>query len=240
MNVLILYAHPSPLSFNAALKDAAADEAKLLGHAVQISDLYADNFQAVGGAADFVAPKHPDLFHYQSEQRAAALGSGFTPDIAREQDKLRWADCLIMQFPLWWGGPPAIVKGWLDRVCAYGVAYADGTRYASGLFRGRRSLVSVTTGGSRHRFSDEGGYGDIDAVLWPIQRLFLDYMGYNTVPPHVCYGAPRIDDVARAQHIEGLRRRVRGMLSKDIDAAPIPSSETLLAKVGERSWNSAV
>ena len=240
MNVLILYAHPSPQSFNAALRDAAAEEARSLGHDVLISDLYADDFEAVGGVRDFVAPENADRFHYQSEQRAAALNEGFTADIAREQDKLRWADCLILQFPIWWGGPPAIVKGWIDRVCAYGVAYADGTRFATGLFKGRRSMISVTTGGSTRRFSSDGEYGAIDAVLWPIQQLFLGYMGYELAAPHVCYGAPRIDDAARAEQIAGLRARVREMVREDISATPLPSPQTLLAAVANRDWHSAV
>lgn len=240
MNVLILYAHPGPQSFNAALRDAAADEARSLGHDVQITDLYAEDFDPVGGPRDFVAPENADLFHYQSEQRAAALKNGFAPDIAREQDKLRWAECLILQFPIWWGGPPAIVKGWIDRVCAYGVAYADGTRFATGLFKGRRSLISVTTGGSERRFSGEGEYGAIDTVLWPIQTLFLGYMGYDLTPPHVCYSAPRIDDAGRAAQIEGLRARVREMLREEMVAQPVPSSEMLLAAVADRNWNSAV
>lgn len=240
MNVLILYAHPSPQSFNAALRDAAADEARSLGHEVRISDLYADDFDAVGGVRDFVAPEDPDRFHYQSEQRAAALKDGFAPDIAREQEKLRWADCLILQFPIWWGGPPAIVKGWIDRVCAYGVAYADGTRFDSGLFRGRRSLISVTTGGSERRFSEAGEYGAIDTVLWPIQTLFLGYMGYDRTAPHVCYSAPRIDNAARATQIADLRGRVRDLLADDVTAAPVPSSRALLEAVADRDWHSAV
>lgn len=240
MNVLLLYAHPSPQSFNAALRDAAADEARSLGHAVQISDLYADGFNAVGGVGDFVAPEDPDAFHYQSEQRAAALSQGFAPEIAREQDKLRWADCLILQFPIWWGGPPAIVKGWIDRVCAYGVAYADGTRFSTGLFQGRRSLISVTTGGSDRRFSSEGEYGAIETVLWPIQQLFLGYLGYDLVPPHVCYSAPRIDDAARAGQIAALRARVRDLLRDPVTPPPLPSAETLLAAVADRTWTSPV
>lgn len=240
MNLLILYAHPSPHSFNAALRDAAADEARSLGHQVEISDLYAENFDAVGGVRDFIAPQDPDAFHYQSEQRAAALSDGFAPDIAREQDRLRRADCLILQFPIWWGGPPAIVKGWIDRVCAYGVAYADGTRFATGLFQGRRSLISVTTGGSARRFSADGEYGAIETILWPIQQSFLGYLGYDLAAPHVCYSAPRIDDAARAEQIEGLRHRVRRMLDEPVVAAPLPLAKTLLAAVADRDWHSPV
>lgn len=238
MNVLILYAHPSPHSFNAALRDAAADEARSLGHDVQVSDLYAQGFEAVAGPRDFVVPEDAGRLHYQSEQRAAALTEGFAPDIAREQARLRWADCLILQFPIWWGGPPAILKGWIDRVCAYGVTYADGTRFATGLFRGRRSLVSVTTGGSERRFSSAGEYGVIDTVLWSIQTLFLGYLGYDLAPPHVCYAAPRIDAAARADQLAALRSRVRELLRDDVETTPLPSPDTLLATITDRNWQS--
>jgi NAD(P)H dehydrogenase (quinone) len=240
MKLLIVHAHPSPTSFNAALRDAAADEAVSQGHEVRISDLYASRFGAAGGPEDFLAPADPERFHYQSEQRAAALAGGFAREIAEEQEKLRWADCLMLQFPIWWGGPPAILKGWIDRVCAYGVAYADGTRFATGLFQGRRSLISVTTGGSERRFSQEGEYGEIDAVLWPVQRLFLGYLGYELSDPCVCYSAPRIDAAARAGQIERLRSRIRTLLSDPIDVAPLPSTRELLESIGDRSWNSQV
>ena len=69
------------------------------------------------------------------------------------------ADLLAFTFPLWWGGLPAIVKGWFDRVCAYGMAYADGKRFDKGYFIGRRAILGLTTGGTIERFSAGGGYG---------------------------------------------------------------------------------
>jgi NAD(P)H dehydrogenase (quinone) len=239
MNVLIVHAHPSPTSFNAALRDAMVEEAVRRGHAVEVSDLYAENFGAAGGPADFQSLQAPGNFHYQSEQRAAALGGTFSAEVAREQERLVNADFLIMQFPLWWGGPPAILKGWIDRVCAYGVTYADGTRFDDGLFKGRRSLISVTTGGTPRRFSDQGEYGPIEQVLWPTQHLFLEYLGYDLAPPHVSYAVARGDDASRQAMVDALRTRVREMLAPPIVAAPIPGPEELLASVGARSWNSA-
>ncbi len=240
MHVLIVYAHPEPTSFNAALRDAARDEAEALGHTVDVSDLYADGFCAVGGRGDFVTPQDPAVFHYQAEQRAAALNHGFVPDVAREQSKLRGADCLILQFPIWWGGPPAILKGWIDRVCAYGVTYADGVRFETGLFTGRRSLISTTTGGTAHRFSSDGTYGPIDKALWPIQQLFLGYLGFDLVEPHVCYGVPRAGEAERVGALQDLRDRIRALLSEDFEAVPIPDSQSLLKSVGTRNWSSKV
>lgn len=238
MNVLIVYAHPSPHSFNAALRDAAADEARMRGHDVVVSDLYASMFGAVGGPGDFTAPVDPDRFHYQSEQRAAALSGGFSAEIAREQRHLLWADCLILQFPLWWGGPPAILKGWIDRVGAYGVVYADGTRFDSGLFKGRRSLISVTTGGTSRRFSDDGDYGAIAKVLWPTQHLFLGYLGYELTDPHVSYAVAREEPDRRVRMIGELRERVARLLQDPVDSRAIPSPAVLLEERGARSWNS--
>lgn len=237
MNVLIVHAHPSGSSFNAALRDAAADEARAHGHDVVVSDLYADGFGATGGPGDFLDTV-PDPFHYQSAQKAAALADRFVPEITREQDRLRAADLLILQFPIWWGGPPAILKGWIDRVNAYGVTYADGTRFEAGIFRGRRSLLSVTTGGTPRRFSDEGEYGPIDKVLWPTQQLFLGYLGYDLAPPQVSYAVARGDDAARSGMIAGLRNRVRELVTRPHDPVVIPSPGALLGSIGDRDWSS--
>lgn len=237
MNVLIVYAHPSPASFNAALRDAAAAEIRAAGHQVTISDLYGERFGATGGPDDFATPV-AEPFHYQAAQKAAALNDGFAVEVAREQARLKWADVLILQFPIWWGGPPAILKGWIDRVNAYGVTYVDGTRFAEGLFRGRRSLVSVTTGGTPQRFSDAGEYGPIDRVLWPIQQLFLGYLGYDRVPPQVAYAVARADDAARRRMIGDLRARVRALLDPPFTATAIAEPQALREASGDRDWTS--
>ena len=95
----------------------------------------------------------------------------------REQQRFQQADLLVVHFPLWWGGMPAILKGWFDRVLAYGFAYADGKRYDSGYFRGRRGILCVTTGGTTERFSPAGVYGPIEQVLYPVHRCMIEYLG---------------------------------------------------------------
>jgi len=64
MNVLIVYAHPEPTSFTAALKDAAVDALSGAGHCVQVSDLYGEGFNPVAGRHDFTRAADPDRFHY--------------------------------------------------------------------------------------------------------------------------------------------------------------------------------
>lgn len=238
MNVLLVFAHPNPDSFNGVMRDAIVAEVKQLGHSIEVSDLYAEDFDPRGGPADVTVRANPDTFHYQTEQTEAAKNGTFAPDLAREQARLKQADILILQFPIWWGGAPAILKGWFDRVAAYGVAYADGTRYETGLFQGRRAMVSVTTGGTPKRFSDgEGGtYGPIEQVLRPVQQLFLGYLGYTVVEPHVAYAVARVGDDERRAALENLRGRVRDLLATPVKAEPIPSSQELLARLGNRDW----
>lgn len=201
MHVLVVYAHPEPTSFTAALKDAAVKVLSAEGHHVEVSDLYGEGFNPVAGRHDFIAAADRVRFHYQSEQLHASRTGGFAADLVREQERLMRADLFVFAFPLWWGGLPAIVKGWFDRVCAYGVAYADGNRFDQGSFVGRRALLAITTGGTTERFSPGGGYGAIQDVLYPVRRCMLEYLGLEVIDPFVAYAAPRVDAATRAQYL---------------------------------------
>jgi NAD(P)H dehydrogenase (quinone) len=217
MHVLIVYAHPEPISFNAALKNVAVETILSSGHSAEVSDLYAEKFNPAAGRHDFSTVADPGRFHYQSEQLLAATHNGFSEELRREQDRLQRADLLILQFPLWWGAPPAILKGWFDRVLAYGFAYADGRRYAKGLFKGRGALMCVTTGGTTARFSAEGEYEEIERVLWPVRRLTLEYMGLDVAEPFVCYATPRVDAATRDLYLRDWRQCVRDSLARRYD-----------------------
>lgn len=208
MNVLIVYAHPEPTSFTGAMKDAAVRVLRAGGHQVTVSDLYADGFNPVGHRHDFKTTADTSRFHYQNEQNHAAKENGFADDVAREQARLLNADLLIVLFPIWWGGLPAILKGWFDRVFAYGVAYADGKRFDQGLFRGRRGLMGLVTGGTTERYAADGVYGEMDVVLHSVKRSILDYIGLDVLPPFVAYAAPRVDADERARYLAAWEQRV--------------------------------
>jgi NAD(P)H dehydrogenase (quinone) len=235
MKILIVHAHPEPTSFNAALTMAASQALRGAGHEVTISDLYAEGFDPRAGRHDFLEVADPDSFHYQREQAHAATTQTFAPELAREQARLLEADLLILQFPLWWGAPPAIVKGWFDRVLAYGIAYVDGRRFSSGLLKGRRAMMSVTTGGTTERFRPEDVYGNIDQVLWPVKRLALQYMGYDVEPPFVSYAAPRVGDAEREAYLDAWRARVLETAAKPVTTIPIDPNE-LIASTGPAAW----
>lgn len=215
--VLIVYAHPEPTSFSAALVASARTALETAGHEVMISDLYAERFDPKAGRHDFASVADKSRFHYQSEQAQAAREGAFCDEIAREQERVAMADVLVPVFPLWWGAPPAMLKGWFERVLAYGFAYVDGARFDTGLFRGRRAMLAVTTGGTTARFGPDGVYGEIDRVLWPVQRLTLQYMGYETEEPFVAYAAPRVSDEERQAYLDEFARRVVEIAAKPVN-----------------------
>jgi len=201
MNVLLVYCHPEPASFTHALLEVAKATIAKAGHSFEVSDLYAEDFNPVAGRHDFESCENADYFHYQTEQAHAAAHDAYSPELQREQDRVRRADMLVFIYPLWWGGPPAILKGWFDRVLSYGFAYVDGARFETGLFKDRSSMMCIVTGGTPARFSEGGSYGTIDQVLWPMQHCQLRYLGMSVLDPFVAYAAPRVDDAGRRQHL---------------------------------------
>lgn len=208
MNVLLVYAHPEPTSFTCALKDAARDVLTAAGHNVEVSDLYGEGFNPVAGRHDFTSVHDASRFHYQSEQAHAHATGGFAPDLVREQQRVLNADLIVWLYPIWWGGVPAILKGWFDRVMAFGFAYADGRRYDSGFFKNKTGMLCLTTGGTIERFSAGNVYGPIDQVLYPTQHLMVEYLGMKSYPPFVAYAAPRIDAAGRETYLRQWRERV--------------------------------
>ena len=122
MKVLLVFAHPEPRSLNGALCEVAIKELKTQGHEVQVSDLYADRWKSAVDRADFPLLAPNARFKPASASKEASAANALSEDVRAEIDKLLWADALILQFPLWWFAMPAILKGWVDRVFAYGFA----------------------------------------------------------------------------------------------------------------------
>jgi NAD(P)H dehydrogenase (quinone) len=204
MRVLIVYAHPEPHSFNGALKDLAVEVLTQAGHQVRVSDLYAMHFQPTGGPGDFTTPSLAGPFRYQAEQAAAK----FTPELQSEIDKVAWCDMLIFQCPMWWFSLPAILKGWVDRVFAFGFAYDRSCAYDTGLFRGKRAMLSLTTGSPAAAFGPQARHGSIEDLLLHVNRGMFYFVGMEVLPPFVAYGAPRGTPEERAGYLKAYRERL--------------------------------
>jgi NAD(P)H dehydrogenase (quinone) len=225
MNVLLVYAHPEPRSLNGALKDFAVQRLQAAGHRVQVSDLYAMRWTPTLDAQDSLDGAAGDRFDPTLDSKRAFANGRQRADIAAEQDKLRWADAVLLQFPLWWFSMPAILKGWVDRVYAYGFAYGVGEhseahwgdRYGEGTLAGKRAMLVVTTGGWESHYAPRGINGPIDDLLFPIQHGILHYPGFDVLPPFVTYRSDRMDAERFAQTLDALGRRLDTLWS----AAPI-------------------
>lgn len=171
-----------------------------MNYRVQLSNLYAMHFNAVARPGDFNTPKDPDHFDLHEEQAHAVRYGGFVPQIAQEQDKIIWADYVILQFPLWWYSMPAILKGWVDRVLAYGFAYGEGRSLV-----GRRAMLVVTTGGPTRIYTTELRNAMTD-LLDPIQYNILYVSGMQVLPPFAVYGAENATEEEREIYLQQYRQ----------------------------------
>lgn len=211
MKFFIVHAHPEPTSFSAALKDRAVETLTAAGHEVVVSDLYADGFVSEGGRHDFTDVADPARFDYQVEQKHAAATGTYVDQVAREQERLLWCDVLICQFPLWWFGVPAILKGWIDRTLGYGKLYDLGHRYATGMLQGRRALACLTTGGPERRFGPDGEYEDIGVYLKSVEFGVFEYLGFEVEDRFVAWSAGRVTDDERQAYLDAWADRLRAL-----------------------------
>ncbi|HZF74938.1 MAG TPA: NAD(P)H-dependent oxidoreductase [Acetobacteraceae bacterium] len=108
MRILYLYAHPLPESFHAAIRDAAMRGLAEAGHWVDLCDLYAEGFDPVLGVAERRG------YHDPATNRAL---------VATYVERLESAEAIVLSFPTWCYGLPAILKGWMDRVLIPGVSF---------------------------------------------------------------------------------------------------------------------
>ena len=110
------------------------------------------------------------------------------------------ADLLILQFPMWWYSVPAILKGWIDRVFAFGVTYDFGRTWDRGVMRGKRAMLCFTTGAPESTFAPDGRNGDIERILWPLHAGVLALCGYSVLPPFICW-APAWVEAKQRDHM---------------------------------------
>jgi NAD(P)H dehydrogenase (quinone) len=214
MRVFIVHAHPEPQSFNGAMTQTAEEALLSAGHEVLISDLYAMEFNPVSDRRNFVTVHDPFYYRQQAEEAHAAQVDGFAKDIRGEMDKLFWCDALILQFPLWWFGLPAILKGWVDRVFASGGRiYGGGKWYDNGVFAGKRAMCSITIGGPASLYSAQGLNGPIASTLFPIHHGMLSFTGFTVVEPFIVHAPARVGQDERTAHLRRYRDRVLGLLT---------------------------
>lgn len=190
--VLIVTAHPENASFCSSLGRTAVEYYQSNGFEVKLSDLYAMNFNPVGNKSDFKTIKNTDFFKYQTEQLFAYQNNLYSDELKIEMDKLEWCDLLIFNFPLWWFGLPAILKGWVDRVFAMGFVYGAGKGiYQNGIFKDKSAFITMTTGGPEQSYTNESNNGKIETILFPIHHGMFYFTGMTVFPPFISWSPAR-------------------------------------------------
>uniref|UniRef100_A0A8C5GWD8 Ribosyldihydronicotinamide dehydrogenase [quinone] n=1 Tax=Gouania willdenowi TaxID=441366 RepID=A0A8C5GWD8_GOUWI len=214
-NVLIVYAHQSSGSFNAAAKDVAVEVLKASGCTVDVSDLYAINFKATATVEDItVGVKDPDCFCYAEETKLAWERNELSSDITKEQCKLKKADLVIFQFPMYWFSVPAIMKGWIDRVLTLGFAFSPEKCYGEGFFKDKMAMLSFTTGSHQSMFSANAINGDMNITLWPLQNGILHYCGFKVLAPEIFWAPAHVSRSECSTMLNHWRIRLGSLMSE--------------------------
>ncbi|GAC70225.1 NAD(P)H-dependent oxidoreductase [Gordonia soli] len=223
-SILWVSAHPEPSSLNGTLRESGVAHLAESGHTVEQSDLYAMRWDPVLRAGDGGYPPGCviDRFAVSDDTRRAYVEGSQPPDVRAEQDKVRRADAVIVQFPLWWYGMPAILKGWFDRVFVSGFAFGFDPqsgrrmRFEQGPFCGKRALVITTLGDRERAIGPRGKSGELSELLFGLLHGTFAYTGMSVLEPWALPSADRVDDATDAQAM--LRRRLDGLFTD----TPIP------------------
>lgn len=221
--LLLVFAHPEPTSLTRQFVDVAVDTLQAQGHQVMLSDLYGMGWKAVFDAQDFPQRVDAERLSFIAESGHAYATGTQPPDVLAEQQKLLAADAVILLFPLWWYGLPAILKGWIDRVFAFGFAYGyqgEGNRYryGDGILKGKRALLAVMVGGPAEDYAPRGINGPLEQILFPVTHGNLFYPGMDVLPTHAVYGTGRIGTAEVDIALDAWRERLLQIFAE----TPIP------------------
>lgn len=190
MKSLVVVAHPIDSSFNYAIVDKVVDTIKAKGGEVILKDLYKMDF-------------NPTLTAKEMED----IRSGNTPaELKIEQDIIKECSELIFIYPLWWASLPAILKGYIDRVFAYGFAYAFGNDgNVQSLLKGKKATL-ITTYGTPKEYYDASGMND--AFIKTVDTGIFEFCGIE-VKEHIFLGAiPMIDENQGKEILESITKKI--------------------------------
>ncbi|MBU1003114.1 MAG: NAD(P)H-dependent oxidoreductase [Proteobacteria bacterium] len=153
MNILVILGHPQPGSLNHAIAEQTVETLRSQGHQVVFHDLYQEGFDPILPSSEI--PR----------------GAQLSPEVLRHCEELTAADGIVIIHPNWWGMPPAVLKGWVDRVMRVDVAYNfvgedGGEGVPQGLLKATRALVFNTSNTATER--EQNVFGD------PLERIWKD------------------------------------------------------------------
>lgn len=195
MKVYLVHCHPSSTSITAAARDRALAGLRAGGHEVRVHDLYAEGFV-------------PELSAWERTNHLEPPDT--KPDIAPYAENLGWCDALVLVYPTWWSGQPAMLKGWIDRVWVAGVAYdlPPGANRIRPRLHNLRRLVAITTHGSTKFVNALEGEGGKRILTRSLRVLCSKRARTKWI---ALYNIDRSTDAERAAYLARVEREMRDL-----------------------------
>ena len=196
MRVLVVHAHPDPSSFNAELDRVVCAALATAGHEVRHVDLYDEAFD-------------PAFSLFERLHHTGPPGEKIArfPQLGPHVDALRWCEALVLVYPTWWSGMPAILKGWVDRTFMQGVAWElpQGANRIRPLLTNIRRVSVVTTHGSSKFVNMLEGETGKRTVSRSMRLMFAQRARFDWV---ALYGLDNCTAGRRARFTRRVQRRM--------------------------------
>lgn len=190
MKYLVVYAHPSPKSFNHAILETIADELKKRKKDFIVRDLYKIGFNPVLSTKDL----------------SAIQNDAVPKDIKKEQNYISKADTLIFIFPIWWSAMPAMLKGYIDRVFSLGFAYDITEDAVVGLLKGKKVFLISTTGASKEDCEKMGAFKMMNMA---IDMAIFQFSGMKVIGHKYFSSVPFVSQQDRKKMLKELKLLVK-------------------------------
>lgn len=199
MNVLVVFCHPDPASFGAAVRDRVVAGLGRTAHEVHQIDLYREAFR-------------PELSddEWRAHLTPLAARPAADPQVVAHAELLRWCEALVLVYPTWWGAQPAMLKGWFDRTWVRGVAWdvPDGASRLRPLLRNVRRIVVVTTHGSSKLMNSMQGEGGKRIALRTVRTVCRPTLRTTWL---AMYGLDTATPEQRRAFLDRVERRFAGL-----------------------------
>ena len=193
MSYLIIYAHPNPGSFNHAIMETITEELRHNGKGVKIRDLYQMEFNSV--------LKSEDLAHMQK--------GSIAQDVKEEQALIRSAEMMILVYPLWWAGMPAMLKGYVERVFSEGFAYRITDDGIAGLLGGKKVFLFTTMGASMGDYEERGFFKSMGQIT---DTVIFSFCGFEVLGHKYFPSVPYVTASDRMRMLDEVRELVKTKL----------------------------
>jgi NAD(P)H dehydrogenase (quinone) len=191
MKHAVIVAHPNPDSLTCSAAKVYAGEVTALGQQVVVRDLYGTKFDPCLKASEVPRPS----------------GYLFGPDVVTERDLLDDVDTFVLVYPLWFNSPPAMIKGYIERVFGIGFGFAPGPGGSEPLLEGRK-LLSISFSGAPEQWVEETGA--LDALTTLFDHHLGRMCGLHVIDHVHCGGiVPDMNPEAAAQIFDRIRHTVR-------------------------------